>query len=118
MASTASLLAKRPVIEGLTANIDGARARLEIRFACNSARRTDCGDDDLLGEVERSSKERNAIFADLSSKLLLSQVYFGPKTSQAVRDLQGDPWSAPDTKLQALTQAMADELAYFDNTNQ
>ncbi len=55
--------------------------------------------------------------SDLSSKLLLSQVYFGPKTFKAVKDL-GDPWQATDAKLQALTQAMADELGLFEGAAQ
>ncbi|MCF5092026.1 hypothetical protein GIW57_17880 [Stenotrophomonas sp. PA-6-5C] len=55
--------------------------------------------------------------SDLSSKLLLSQVYFGPKTFKAVKDL-GDPWQATDAKLQALTQAMADELSLFEGAAQ
>ncbi|PJL11175.1 hypothetical protein B9Y66_19225 [Stenotrophomonas maltophilia] len=117
MAAVAALVAKRPVVEGLTANIEAAQTRLKISMDCASAELSNCGEPDALDTVERSSKERNAIMSDLSSKLLLSQVYFGPKTFKAVKDL-GDPWQATDAKLQALTQAMADELSLFEGAAQ
>lgn len=117
MADIAALVAQRPVVEGLTANIEAAQKRLEISMECARAEFSNCGEPDVLDTVERSSKQRNAIMSDLSSKLLLSQVYFGPKTSKAVKDL-GDPWQATDAKLQALTQAMADELSLFEGAAQ
>jgi len=117
MAAVAALVAKRPVVEGLTANIEAAQTKLKISMDCVIAGLSNCRDPDVLDTVERSSKERNAIMSDLSSKLLLSQVYFGPKTAKAVKDL-GDPWQATDAKLQALTQAMADELSLFEGAAQ
>jgi hypothetical protein len=113
MGSVAALLAQRPVIEGLSGNIEASLARISIRSNCIKAGGASCGESsDDLGLVERSSKERNAIASKLHSELMLSSVYFGPKTRKAVNEL-GNPWTANDVKLQGLTQTMADELNYF-----